>query len=310
MIQKAIITGGTGVTGNALLRYLLEQNVFVTVLVRKGSQRIGNIPKHPNVKIVFFNLVEYDNIDPELSGESYDVFFHLAWDGSMGSEKVNNRYNVGLQMRNLEAFIQAVELCRRLKCSKFVATGSQAEYGRVNTVITENTPLQPETAYGTAKVCAHSMAEILGKQYGITIIWARLFSIYGPHDGAVSLVDSAIKELLNKKNSIPYSAGTQKWNYLYSLDAAKALYLLAQMTDKSDTFCVASSKGRPLKEYIECIHRTVDATIIPRLGEAMVSNTIELDVDISKLIQTIGDFEEYSFEKGILEILNDYKGDI
>ena len=309
MLKNVILTGGTGLTGNALLRYLLKQNVSVTVLVRKNSIRLGNIPNHPNVKIVFCNLDEYSVADDLLKGVSYDAFFHLAWDGSMGDKKVDNRYNVSLQMSNLNYLLQAVELCNRIGCKKFIATGSQAEYGLVKDSINENTPCFPNTAYGAAKVCAHGMAEILCDKYGISLIWIRLFSIYGPHDGAQSLVDTAVKEMINKKKSIAYSSGEQEWNYLYSFDAAKAIYLLADRLNHSDTFCVASAKGRKLKEYINCIHETVDNKIVPRFGEKE-SGPVELNVDISKLEREIGAFEEYTFEEGIKTIVSEYKKNV
>ena len=39
MVRKAIVTGGTGVTGNALVKYLLQKGIEVIVLVRPGSFR-------------------------------------------------------------------------------------------------------------------------------------------------------------------------------------------------------------------------------------------------------------------------------
>ena len=310
MIRNVLLTGGTGLTGNALLRYLLNRDVNVTVLVRKNSSRLANLPEDSRMRIVYCNIDEYPVIDKEINDVDYDAFFHLAWDGSLGTQKVNNRYNVPLQLGNLNSFIQAVELCNRIGCRKLIATGSQAEYGPVDHVIDEKTPKRPSTAYGSAKVCSSELGRILCDQYGITFIWARLFSVYGPFDGAMSLVDTSINELLKNHKSISYTSGEQKWNYLYSYDAAKALYLLAEKSVESGEFCVASSTGRKLKEYIEIIHDVACPSVRPALGEKEASSNTELDVDISKLVKATGFAEEFSFEEGIKVIVDELKRSI
>lgn len=306
MIKRAIVTGATGLTGNALVRFLSNQNIEVTAVARRNSTRISSIPCTDNVKIVECNIDEYDKAD-SLFKDYYDVFFHLAWDGSLGNNKVDNRYNVELQTNNLNCFIQAVELSNRIGCRKFIATGTQAEYGIVNGVIDENTQLKPSTAYGAAKVCAHSMSDILCERYGMVLIWCRLFSIYGPHDGAMSLVDTAIKELVCNNKSIEYTSGLQKWNYLYSFDAAKALFLLAEKVEKSDTFCVASKESKQLKEYIEIIHSVSKTGIAPDLGKKTSNSLVSMEVDIEKLVKTTGFSEDYSFEEGIGIIFDEFK---
>ena len=307
MIKNALLTGGTGLTGNALLRYLLDKGVNVTVLVRSNSSRLSNLPDNPNMRVVFCNIDGYSSIDEKINDVKYDAFFHLAWDGSLGNQKVNNRYNVPLQLGNLNSFIQAVELCNRLGCKKFIATGSQAEYGVVNHKIDEDTEKLPSTAYGSAKVCSSNLAKILCEQYGIVFVWVRLFSVFGPFDGAMSLVDTAIRELIENEKSISYTSGEQKWNYLYSYDAAKAMYLLAEKCEESDVFCVASAHGRRLKDYISAIHSIANPSVAPALGEKESTSLVELDVDISKLIDKTGFTEDYSFEEGIKIIVDKFK---
>ena len=310
MIKNALLTGGTGLTGNALLRYLLDKDVNVTVLVRSNSSRLSNLPDDSRMRIVYCNIDGYPAVDNSINDVNYDVFFHLAWDGSLGNQKVNNRYNVPLQLGNLNSFVQAIELCNRIGCKKFIATGSQAEYGPVNGVIDEDTPRRPVTAYGSAKICSSDMGRILCEQYGIKFIWARLFSIYGPYDGAMSLVDTSIRELIEHQRSIDYTSGEQKWNYLYSYDAAKALKLLADTDVDSGVFCVASSSGRKLKEYIEIIHDIVYPSVRPSLGVIKPSSNIQLDVDISKLVTATGFKEDYTFEEGIRIIADQFKRSI
>jgi len=197
MIRQAIVTGGTGVTGNALIRYLLQQNIAVTALIRPNSFRRSSLPEeHELLTIIECGLENYESITPSLQRGSYDAFFHLAWDGSTGKQKLNNRNNFKLQLQNASYAMDAVQLCHAIACPTFVMTGSQAEYGRKDTAITEVMEKHPENGYGMAKLCAEGMTRILCKQYGIRHVWPILFSVYGPYDGTESLIDSCIHRLL------------------------------------------------------------------------------------------------------------------
>ncbi len=239
-----------------------------------------------------------------VSANKPEVFFHLAWEGSRGKEKLDNRNNMPLQADNILHDIDAVELCRALRCPVFLATGSQAEYGRLTVPAHEDMPCHPETGYGAAKLCAMTMTRILCQSYGIRHIWARLFSVYGPCDGTESLIDTSIAAL-RRGESPAYTAGEQLWDYLYSADAAEALCLLAEKGWDGTTYNVASGQARPLAECIRTVHRLVDPAIEPRLGAVPYAprQVMRLEVDIRRLKQDTGFEPRWSFEDGIAAIL-------
>lgn len=307
MIKKAIVTGGTGVTGNALVRLLLQQNIKVTALVRPESSRRRFLPQNHNLlRVIECGLEDYQYINIELlKEEKYDVFFHLAWEGSTGKQKVNNRNNFKLQNQNVLYALDAVELCHKLGCGVFVMTGSQAEYGRKEGPIKEEMNKNPENGYGIAKLCAEGMTRLLCREYGIRHIWPILFSIYGPCDFTESLIDTSIRELL-KGNTLPYTGGEQIWDYLYSFDAANALLLLAEKGEDGETYHVASGESHPLKRFIDIMYNVVAPDIQPRLGEIPYSanQIMYLGADISKLKRVTGFSPQYKFAEGILEIRN------
>lgn len=302
MLRQVIVTGGTGVTGNALVRHLLEQGIHVTALVRKHSVRTENLPHSELLRLVSCNMEEYEAAYELLAGYQYDAFFHLAWDGSMGKNKVNNRNNMYLQLQNVKYMLDAVELCGRLFCPVFVATGSQAEYGICDEEIREETFENPQNGYGVAKLCAGRMSRIRCRELGIRHIWARLFSIYGPYDGTHSLIDTSIQKLL-KGEQPSYTAGEQLWDYLYSEDAARALFLLSQKGEDGETYCVAEGTARPLKEYIENLHEIIAPDSIPQLGALPYGSNQVMQMQVcTDKIRKLGFKPKYSFTEGIRKI--------
>ena len=310
MIKHALITGGTGVTGNALVRYLLQQNIAVTALIRPDSFRRRFLPEGQELlTIVECGMENYLTIAPKLKGKSYDVFFHLAWDGSTGTQKVNNRNNVRLQNQNTSYAIDAVELCHSIQCPVFIMTGSQAEYGRKDSAVTEGMEKHPENGYGMAKLCAEGMTRILCRQYGIRHVWPILFSVYGPYDNTQSLIDTSIRRLLLQEKELLFTAGEQQWDYLYSYDAAKALLLLAEKGRDGECYHVASGRIKHLYEYIEMIFRVVAPGRQPEFGALPYApdQVMQLSADISKLKHDTGFEPEYEFEEGIRKILEQVK---
>ena len=82
-MNRAIITGATGAIGTALVRELISKNVEVLVICRRDSKRIDRIPNHPLVQKCFCDLSELDKLE-NTTGQTYDIFYHFAWQGTIG----------------------------------------------------------------------------------------------------------------------------------------------------------------------------------------------------------------------------------
>lgn len=308
-MKNVIVTGGTGVTGNALIHRLLHRNIKVTALVRPDSFRKKYLPSNePLLDIVDCSMEDYPDVFFRLNHKQYDVFFHLAWDGSTGKKKVDNRNNYTLQLRNVSFAIDAVELCHKLKCPVFLMTGTQAQYGRKDRPLKETDERRPENGYGMAKQCAEGMTRLLCSEYDIKHIWSILFSVYGPNDATESLIDKTIRGILRGETML-YTRGVQMWDYLYSYDAADALIMLAEKGIDGEAYNVSGGIQRPLYEYINEMYDELAPGICPRLGEIEYSDrsVMFLGADISKLKAATGFSPAYSFREGIRAIAEEVK---
>ena len=205
-MKRAVIAGATGAIGTALLNELINNNIEVLVLVRSDSKRKNNIHDSTLVSVIECCMNDYSVLD-NLTGSEYDVFYHFAWAGTAGPER-NDMY---LQNMNVKYSLDAVGLAKRFGCKRFIGAGSQAEYGRYEGVLSPDTPTFPEMGYGYAKLCAGQMTRDYAHQLDMEHIWVRILSVYGPHDGAQSMVMSTINKLLN--GEIPqFTKGEQMWD--------------------------------------------------------------------------------------------------
>ena len=196
--------------------------------------------------------------------------------------------------------LDAVHLANKLGCEVFVGAGSQAEYGKCSDKIAPDTPTFPETGYGIGKLCAGQMSRNLCKQLGIRHVWTRILSVYGPMDQEYTMVMSGIYQLLRGERPV-YTKGEQKWDYLYSEDAARALYLAGCKGRDQAIYCVGSGTVRPLCEYILAIRDAVNPEASIGLGEIPYpeGQVMYLQADIETLTKDTGFVPEISFEEGI-----------
>lgn len=299
-MKRAIITGPTGAIGMALIEVLTSVGIEVVAVVRRNSSRADRIKENNLVKKVYCDLSELEKL-PDMIGERADVFFHLGWDGTGGGSR-NDMY---IQNNNVKYALDAVEAAYRLGCTRFVGAGSQAEYGRYEGKLSAETPTRPENGYGMAKLCAGQMTRALCEQKGMEHIWARILSVYGPYDGEHTLVMSVIKRLMECEPA-ECTKAEQLWDYIYSKDAAKALYLLGEKGVNSKIYCVGSGQAKPLREYIEYIRECVNPTGIVKYGAIPYSKNqvMYLCADIEQLKKDTGYVSQYTWEQGIKETVN------
>ena len=287
--------------GTALIRELISRGVRTLVLCHEGSPRNHVIPDHELVTKIYTSLGRFGELE-NTSGEAYDVFYHFAWEGTTGPGR-NDMY---LQNRNVKNALDAVHMAHRFGCHTFVGAGSQAEYGRVEGVLRPDTPAFPEMGYGIAKLCAGQMTREVAHQLGMKHIWSRILSVYGPCDGPNSMVMSTIHKLHDKE--IPKTTkGEQLWDYLYSGDAAKALYLMGCNGRDGKVYVLGSGHVKPLLEYILEIREIVDPDGKLGIGEIPYAEkqVMYLCADITDINQDLGWVPETDFKDGIRKILRE-----
>lgn len=298
-MKRIVITGPTGAIGTALIKKCIQEKVEVLAVCHRNSRRIANIPVHPLVRILEADLCELAGLEPGKE-DRYDVFYHFGWNGTFG----DSRNDMPLQVRNIQYTLDAVELAGRFGCGAFIGAGSQAEYGRAEGLLTPELKTNPENGYGMAKLCAGQMSRAVCESKGIRHIWTRILSVYGPCDGENTMVASTLRKFINGEKT-SFTKGEQLWDYLYSGDAARAMYLLGEKGVHGKVYCVGSGRERPIREYIEIMAKAAGIGRVEGIGDIPYSErqVMHLQADISELTKDTGFVPEINFEQGIRKLL-------
>ncbi len=303
-MKTAVITGATGAIGRALISVCIEAGYEVLAVVHRNSQRASGLNKIDHCQVLRLDLSEYDKAMEEMkkqniTPEGCELFFHLAWMAPFGKD----REKLPLQLENVKASLAAVRFAKALGCSTFVGAGSQAEYGRAGGKLSPDTPVFPETGYGVAKLCAGQMTKLACEQTGLKHMWTRILSVYGPHDGKQSLISVAINDMMKNKET-SFSPCNQMWDYIYSVDAARALLFAARKGDHGCVYVIGSGEAHPLKEYIQEIAAVTGYKKEIGFGKRPYNDkqVMYLQADVTKL-QELGFKPQVSFEEGIRSII-------
>lgn len=306
-IHSAVVTGPTGAIGVALCNVLLAEGIKVYAVTHPGSKRVAvltTLQGNKDLHIVPCDTTAYAGLPAQITSP-VDCWFHLAWAHTIGE----GRNDMPAQIANIRYTIDAVRAASALHCQIFIGAGSQAEYGRVDGILHPDTPAFPENGYGMAKLCAGQMSRTECMRLGMAHVWPRILSVYGLHDGSMTMITSTISALL--AGEVPaLTAGEQQWDYLYSVDAAEALLCMARHGVDGAVYPLGSGTARPLREYIEILRDAIDPALPLGLGEIPYGplQVMHLQADIDRLQADTGWQARTSFADGIRETIRYIRG--
>ena len=253
-MNTVIVTGAAGFAGCNLTEKLIEHGYTVYAILRPGSghnKRLEPLLTGGRLNCIELDISDISALPDTLAPCKPDTFYHLAWVGGRDDFKV--------QYDNIGDTINALEAASALGCTRFICTGSQAEYGITDKTQTEDMMPNPFSAYGAAKTAAMYLSKRRAEQLGLQWIWGRIFSLYGKYEPEHTLVRYVINSLKNGEE--PHvTPGLQNWDYLDAGDCAEALIALGEHGKAGEIYNIANGDFRPLKEFIEIIAKSVNTS--------------------------------------------------
>ena len=291
-VRKAILTGVTGFVGKWLIKTLLEADVDVTVIVRNKSRIDTNV-----VNQIHIYECEYYNYESlKIPVQKYDVFFHLAWEGSTGVR----RSDYELQMKNIIYSVKAFEVAEQLHCEKFLCAGTVSE--NITNQIYKLEIISQNMIYALAKKMTYDLLNIVSQNSSLKLVWMQFSNIYGPGNKSGNLISYTFRELMNGK--VPkFGPALQPYNFIYIADLIQAICCLEKAVLADNRYFLGSGEVMLLKDYLIQIPAILGINCEMGIGERPDDGVIfEQDwFDITTLKQETTFQEKYTFNEGIRE---------
>lgn len=297
--MKFFITGASSFIGIELCRYLSDNGHQVIAMSRRENEQLNDIAINGNLQVFYADM---QNLMERAIDVKADVFVHLAWAGAL----LGQRDNQELQEGNIRFSLECVKLSKRMGCKLYVDAGSQAEYGIVQGVISEDTPCNPVSAYGKAKLQMYRETCDLTQRLGLKYIHLRILSVYGENDHPNTLVISSLRKLINNE-PIEMRSGGQKWNYVYVKDAARQIAELSihAINDESfqqEVYNIASNDTRKLQDFIIAMKKIMGSESELSFGGYNPEKDVNLNPDTHKTSVIVKPLTTWEFEKVIFKI--------
>ncbi|WP_317394405.1 NAD(P)-dependent oxidoreductase [Agathobaculum desmolans] len=292
-MTHAIVTGANGFIGSAVVKELLRNDVQVCAVVHNGHS--DNLPDASNLHIVSYDLAEMSQLPAKLPLSDYDIFYHLAWAGSAGSE----RANTSLQLQNAQWTVEALQAAKEVGCQRFICAGSIMEHETIAAAYTQGNKPGLGYIYGGGKVIAHIMCMSVAAKIGIELIWPEITNAYGVGERSPRLVNTTIQKCIHGE-SPQFTAGTQNYDFVYIDDVARAFYLIGKNGKSFHEYLIGSSSARPLREFLTEMQEAIAPELEFKFGDIPFTG-VDLPLsrfDCSETEKDTGFRAEVSFAEG------------
>jgi UDP-glucose 4-epimerase len=228
MSGRALVTGGAGFIGSHVADLLLANGFEVTVIDNLVSGNRDQIPKRAS----FHEIDITDERAARLVREAgFDVICHLAAQidvrKSVADPGYDSHVNIGGALNLLEAVRQSGKGSTRFI---FSSTGGAVYGDLVPPPTTEESPKDPQSPYGTAKLSVEYYMGYYARVHGLDVVALRYSNVYGPRQdphGEAGVVAIFCNRLLDGTPLTIFGDGKQTRDYVYVGDVARANLLAA-----------------------------------------------------------------------------------
>ena len=268
-MKTAIITGVTGQDGAYLAELLLKKGYKVVGTYRRTSSvnfwRIESlgVEKHPNLKLVEYDLTDLGNSIRLIQDTKPDEIYNLAAQSFVGvsfEQPLTTAEITGLGVLNLLEAIRIVD-----KSIKFYQASTSELYGKVQAVPqTENTPFYPRSPYAVAKLFAHWSVINYRESYDIFATSGILFNHESPLRGREfvtrKITDRVARIALGECTPLELGNIDAKRDWGFAKEYVEGMYLMLQH-DEADTFVLATNVSYTVRHFVELAFAVVDIPI-------------------------------------------------
>jgi nucleoside-diphosphate-sugar epimerase len=300
-----LVTGGAGYIGSLLTAHLLFQGHQVTVVDRLifGGDSILGFMDHPAFRFHKRDLTEerlgslLDNVDavvhlaaivgfPACQAVGHDV----AW-----------RYNVTMMQ-------EVFEDAEAAGVKRFVFASTYSNYGLApnGTLVTEESPLNPQSLYAETKIASEQYLKGKAASSCVPVIFrfATLFGI-SPRTRFDLIVNQFVLEAITQRKLIIYQRGYAR-SFLHVRDVVRAIIMGLQADAGvvgGEIFNVGSEEGNFSKdEIVALVQKNVRGVEVQYKDLSFGGDMRDIRVSFAKIRSRLGFEPSRSVEDGIIEV--------
>ena len=314
--MRAIITGGAGYVGSALVSRLMEEDYSIRSVdnLRRGDYRfLERYREDTRIKLIVGDIRERTRLEENLRDfRDVDVIFHLA--ALPGLKLCEDNPEEAIEVNVLGTF-NVLEVARRLDISRVIFASSAAVFGvPLKLPVDEGHPLRPVNLYGVTKLASERLMSLYHDNYGLETVVLRFGNIYGVglYTRWGTVIPRFVRLGLEGKPLTIYGDGGSSRDFVHVWDIIDALRLSAEADAgkvEGETFNVGGETMRigdlaevVIEEVGGAPGRDIGVVHLPhRVGEMR-----ELSYSTAKIEGRLGFSPRWTIRSGVRQLIEYY----
>ena len=288
--MRAVITGGCGFIGSALVRCLIGEGhvVFnIDKLTYAGDPRtVADVAEDSRYHFRHLDIGNADGVRAAIDEARPDVIFHLAAESHVDRSIDDPGAFIDTNVRGSFVLLQeALNYWQRLdggnKVSfRFVQVSTDEVFGSLGDTgrFSETSAYQPNSPYSASKAAGDHLARAWFYTYGLPTIISNCSNNYGPFQNREKLIPTIIRKALLSQPIPIYGQGCNVRDWLYVEDHVTALLASAARGVPGSTYAFGGDSEVANLDLARMICDRLDATK-PRADGKSHSERIQFVTD-------------------------------
>ena len=321
-MKKALITGISGQDGSYLAELLLSKNYEVHGTIKRNSIkensfiRIESIQNH--VTLHYADLTDIASLISVVQKVKPDEIYNLAAQSHVRISFDQPLYTANVTGIGTLNILEAVKLIK--PNTKIYQASSSEMFGNSideDRFQRENTPMNPVSPYGCAKVFGYNITRNYRNSYGMYVSNGILFNHESPRRGTNFVTNKVVKEAVkifygqSTELRLGNLEATRDWGH--AKDYVEAMWRMLQLEEPNDFVC-ATGVSRSVKELCEYVFTKLGLNYEDYVKVDMKflrpEELTDLKGDPTKLMKATGWKPTYTFETMLDEMIIYWKHEL
>jgi len=266
MKRKIVITGGAGFIGSQLGYELVQQGWDVVLLDNMWAGYLDNLVIDGKT---FGTFLAKDIRDPNLASylDGAEIVFHFAGIAALPVCQSEPYFAFDV---NTSGTANVLEATRQVGVRRLLFSSTSAVYEcNLGPRHKENDPVAPDWIYAISKLAAETICQSYAKNYGMDIIIARFFNVYGPHQDfrrkSPPFTSYILRELCADRIPVLYNESESQRDYIHTQDVIHLLLKMigADRRYSAEIFNVGAGQGYSVPELYQRMCKVAKKNIEP-----------------------------------------------
>ena len=240
--MKALVTGGAGFIGSALVKLWLRMDPKVSIVNLDKLTYCGDVSRLKELKgntrhrFMQADICDVRAVEKAMDGCSLVV--HLAAESHVDRSLLDGKVFLDTNIDGTRVLLDAA---RKKGVQKFLQVSTDEVYGsRPTGYFTEKDALNPSSPYSVSKAAGDLLALSYVTTYGLPVVVTRGSNTFGPYQYPEKVIPLFVSNALSGKKLPLYGDGRQIRNWIYVDDHCRGILHALEKGDPGEVYNISS----------------------------------------------------------------------